>query len=637
MVALALAGAARAQPAGRAASPSAAAVRPPGAELEAARAARAIRDDPESRLALLGALFPLTGPTAARHAGLNAPALRRELRAVAEEVLRRDASEFPSCTAVAASAIKLGDKELLGRAVAALSQLRPDAMLTHLYGGIHASAMEDWERAEREIRRAQALGFPASEAERILAESGIGAKARNWRYARYVGLTAAGWAGGLVLLLLVGVVLSRLTLRAVALASPEATTTPSAGMRRVRKAYAAVLGVTSFYFYLSLPMVLLLVIGAGGGIIYGFVALGRIPIKLVAVVAILTVITLWAMLKSLFARVRDEDPGERLEEAQAPALFAMLRELAQTIGTRPVDAVYLVPDASVAVFERGSFWKRMSGQTQRCLILGLGALDGLTATQLRAILAHEYGHFSNRDTAGGGLALHVRRTILASAEGMARGGAATWFNPAWLFLNAFHRIYLRVSHGASRLQEVLADRWAALTCGAKAFGDGLRAVIRRSIEFDLRTNHEIEQAIAEARPIRNLYRLSAPDAASIVATRSAETSPTNTAADAAGESPEATLPAASFEDQVEAAFAEAMEHAGSAYDSHPPPAQRIAWVERLTSAPTIEDDGASAWSLLAAPEEVQERMTKLVSDRVQLALSLRAAFDASQAGSAAAS
>ena len=50
--------------------------------------------------------------------------------------------------------------------------------------------------------------------------------------------------------------------------------------------------------------------------------------------------------------------------------------------------------------------------------------------ELKAVLAHEYGHFANRDTAGGGFALAVRRAVLEMARTLAEGGAATWYNPA---------------------------------------------------------------------------------------------------------------------------------------------------------------------------------------------------------------
>jgi len=92
----------------------------------------------------------------------------------------------------------------------------------------------------------------------------------------------------------------------------------------------------------------------------------------------------------------------------------------------------------------------------------------------KAVLAHEYGHLSNRDTAGGGFALAVRRSLTTAAVGLAERGVATWYNPAWLFLTGFNRVFLRISQGASRLQETLADRWAASAYGARYFEQGLR-------------------------------------------------------------------------------------------------------------------------------------------------------------------
>ena len=82
----------------------------------------------------------------------------------------------------------------------------------------------------------------------------------------------------------------------------------------------------------------------------------------------------------------------------------------------------------------------------------------MTQGQFKAILAHEYGHFSNRDTAGGDLARWVRASIYRMAYNLAVSGQARWYNPAWLFINGFHRGFLRITQGASRLQEILADR-----------------------------------------------------------------------------------------------------------------------------------------------------------------------------------
>lgn len=568
--------------------------------LSLARRAKQIDDTPYNSAALIQALLRRSPSKRVDSTTLD------EAKGLANRLLEQ-LPDDPSSFGLAASvAMRADDRELLRRAVAGLQRLEPEAMVTHYLAGISAALDERWETAEEEINRARTLGLPAQQAERLLQQAGIHTKARNWRLLKGTGVVALCWAVGLILLLLAGMLLSRMTLATVKRSSPEATSAPASGMRLMRRIYAVVLGITSAYFYISIPVVILLVVAAGGGVIYGFVALGRIPIKLTALIVIGMLFTIWVMLKSLFVRPKDVDPGERLTEQQAPGLFAMLREVADKVGTRAVDAVYLVPDATVAVMERGSFLRRLRGQSQRCLILGLGVLEGMTQAQLKAILAHEYGHFSNKDTAGGDVALHVRTTILASARGMAAGGAAAWYNPAWLFLNSFHRIYLRVSQGASRLQEVLADRWAAVSYGARAFAEGLRHVIRRSVEFDMLANREVERAVAEARPVRNLYELSPA------------TSP----------KPEPEVDANTdldIQQQIETAFAEAMQEAGSAYDSHPPAQQRIAWVERLAGTPHTVDDGAMAWELLGESAELKEQMTRVVNDNVQQALAFEAA------------
>ena len=55
--------------------------------------------------------------------------------------------------------------------------------------------------------------------------------------------------------------------------------------------------------------------------------------------------------------------------------------------------------------------RQLRGRAERCLILGVGVLEGLKIGPFKAVLAHEYGHFTNKDTAGGGFALAVRRSL----------------------------------------------------------------------------------------------------------------------------------------------------------------------------------------------------------------------------------
>ncbi len=572
----------------------------PTSALSLARKAYKLAATPENLSAVIQALVRTVRAARAQAGNPEGWRPTGELKKLYWRLVPLAKDDFYTYVLGAQVALTLEDTALLKVTVSNLRRLAPDEMLTHYFAGILAILEKDWETAEREIKRAQALGLPAAEANRLLNELGVSSKARRWRVIRYTGYTAAIWAVGLIVLLLAGMILSWLTLATVRNDSPEATAEPSLGISIVRKVYAVLLGITSLYFYVSIPMILLLVVAAAGGVLYALLTVGHIPIYLVLVVIGSSVVTIYSMIKSLFIRVRDEDPGERLETERAPELYAVLREVAARVDTRPVDTVYLVPDTTIAVMERGAFWSRLSGKSERCLILGLGALEGLTQVQLKSILAHEYGHFSNQDTAGGRMALRVRNSIAASAQGLMDGGAATWYNPAWLFLNGFHRIFLRVSHGASRLQEVLADRWAAVTYGKEPFAKALRHNIRRTIEFELLVTQEVDSALEQQRAVHNIYTLSPPETLSV-------SDPA--AGDDASEKP--------FDDVVAEALAEALEEPASAYDSHPPPNQRIAWLERLEGTPMTTDAQQPCWDLLRDAPTLQAQMTEGVNDTVE--------------------
>src|SRR5437016_4144654 len=149
----------------------------------------------------------------------------------------------------------------------------------------------------------------------------------------------------------------------------------------------------------------------------------------------------------------------------------------------------------MAVYERGSRRERARDCAKRVLILGVGVLNGFSQRAFRGVLTHEYGHFSNRDTAGGDIAFRVNQDMIKFAVAMAENGQAVWYNVAFHFLWLYHFIFRRITCGATRLQEVLADRVAARLYGAPAFEEGLTHVIRRSVEF----NHFAAGEIASAQ------------------------------------------------------------------------------------------------------------------------------------------
>jgi len=283
--------------------------------------------------------------------------------------------------------------------------------------------------------------------------------------------------------------------------------------------------------------------------------------------------------------MRDTLPGRPVQRADAPELWQLVEDVARKLGTRPIDAIYVTPGVDIAVYEKGSILQKLRGGSRRNLILGMGVLPALTQGQLAAILAHEYGHFSNQDTAGGDMAYQVQASLQQLAERLAQGGAAQVYNPVWLFVMVYHRIFLRVTLGASRLQEVLADRYAAIAYGSQNFIEGLRAVIRQGIAFPLRANHELRESFERKQSVHNLYDLPSVE---------------------------------SLQGELDKQLDEIMMRPTSVYDSHPAPQERIKWVERLQAPHSArQNDSQSALKLFPNPEAWQLEMTAQVMKNLQ--------------------
>ncbi|HEX8408211.1 MAG TPA: M48 family metalloprotease, partial [Thermoanaerobaculia bacterium] len=419
------------------------------------------------------------------------PAELEEAKPLAREAANaRPDDEFMQ-SILAAAGQQAQDITMIREATIRLESIAPKSVPTHMFRVMVAASEGDWQEADAALLRAKTFGMPLAEYEstRKALASAQPFYLRWWKPA-LIGL--AIWFAGFGVMLLAGAVLSRIAMRAA-----KTTDDLSAKIRRL---YRVVLGVSCAFYYASLPIVIAFVIAFTGGLIYATFAVGRVPIKLVIILVVLAGVSVWSMLKSLFVRRRDEDPGMRLDLAQEPKLRALLDDVAAKIGTRAVDNVYMTPGTEVAVMERGKGRKK-----ERCLILGIAALDGLRLLPLKAILGHEYGHFSNEDTAGGAFALAVRSSLARTAIGLAEGGVDTWYNPAWWFVSGFHKLFLRISEGASRLQEVLADRFAVFAYGAAAFEEGLTHVVERGVRFDAHVDMTLKEVVDRQLPLANLY------------------------------------------------------------------------------------------------------------------------------------
>jgi len=511
---------------------------------------------------------------------------RQEALGLARRATQLEPDYLYAHVALAQAALAANDFPLLGETADRAVAIAPEEPVGYAFQSLARASRGELDAAETSLEAARARGFPDGEYRRL--RSALRA-ARPW-YVRWGGPALAfllAWVAGLLLLLYCGWFLSRATLGAAQRAPGQASGEVTGSSLRLRRVYRSVLWLSCLYYWLSVPVVALLVLAAAGLALYGVFALGHVPIKLVVLIVVLLFATLRAMARGLVARGRDDDPGQRLEPDEEPRLRDLLHDVAGKIGTRAVDNVYLTPGVDLAVMERGGMLKQLRGASERCLILGIGVLDGLAIGPFKAILAHEYGHFSNHDTAGGGFALGVRRSLLTMARHLAESGAARWYNPAWLFVSGFYRVFLRISQGASRLQEFLADRWAAFTYGSAAFERGLRHVVERSIRFNAHAEAALNQVVRTKLPVANLYVYRS----------------------------DAEPDARQLDEQVE----KAIHRDPSAYDSHPAPASRILWVHALAARglATSREDEDEAWSLFRSREAFEKRLTVAVMESLR--------------------
>jgi Zn-dependent protease with chaperone function len=533
-----------------------------------------IRRSPDNLISLANSLaYPGTGKEGTRQQKSRAYELLKEASRSPQS-----ANDVGLLVVQAQLAMELDKTNDFRHATEQLVQKHPELPASHFYNAILAAYDENWIKAEEEIKLAQSLGLAPEIAQQFL-DSGVQTRAKVWQYLYYSLYLVGAWIVGLTALFLIGKLMSRKTLNSLEEANPNSPVSDSE--LTLRKVYRQLINVAGFYYYISLPIVIFLVVIVAASITYAFVMMGRIPIKLVAVLAIGALITIYTMVRSLFIKVDSADPGRALTYDEAPGLWDLTRTVAATVNTRPVDEIRITPGTELAVYEKGTWRERSQDKAQRILIVGTGVLNDFKQNGFRAVLAHEYGHFTNRDTAGGDVAIRVNNDMMKFAYAMIANEQASWWNVAFQFLRVYHFIFRRISHGATRLQEVLADRVAALKYGPLAFEEGLTHVVRKSAEFHHLAGKEIDASFQARRALQNLYELPL------------EQNP-------------------DLQQQIE----QSLSRETSEDDTHPCPSDRFRLTRKITGANELPATGM-VWDLFKNREALTNEMTSLIQSEVQ--------------------
>jgi heat shock protein HtpX len=170
-----------------------------------------------------------------------------------------------------------------------------------------------------------------------------------------------------------------------------------------------------------------------------------------------------------------------LDEAQAPAVHATVRELA-TRARIPMPRLYLMPGEPANAFATGR------NPEHAAIAMTEGLLVNLPLEQIRGVLAHELSHIRNRDILISSLAATIAGAISAIVNVLQLsflfGGGEEEDSPLGL-LGAFATMLLAplgamlLQLGVSRQREYLADAYAAELLGTGApLADALEEIAR---------------------------------------------------------------------------------------------------------------------------------------------------------------
>lgn len=220
-------------------------------------------------------------------------------------------------------------------------------------------------------------------------------------------------------------------------------------------------------------------------------------IVLVIAVALVAIVAAGVIAWSVLPRIdRFEPPGTEVNAGQHPELFVEIRRIAELTG-QPVPAhVYLVTDVNAFVSQRGGL---MGFGSRRIMGIGLPLMRSLQVDELRAVLAHEMGHFYGGDTRLGPWIYKTRNALGRTVINLSRAGnaAAEAGNIALLFaairapFRWFLIGYMRITQAISRAQEYSADAVAVRAEGKRALIDGLKKTHAAAVAHSLYLQHEI--------------------------------------------------------------------------------------------------------------------------------------------------
>ncbi|WP_153797246.1 M48 family metallopeptidase [Foetidibacter luteolus] len=192
---------------------------------------------------------------------------------------------------------------------------------------------------------------------------------------------------------------------------PEKLQPSAAFKKQVAKVIVSIVWFFAVYLLLVVGAVLLAV----GCCYLGVLIIAAMP-KLITLLAGLGLMAvgvsvIFFLIKFIFSVSKNENPNRvQITEQEQPELFAFIRQLSKETNTAFPKKIFVSPDVNACVFYNSSFWS-MFFPVRKNLEIGFGLVNSINISELKAVIAHEFGHFSQRSMKLGSFTYNVNRII----------------------------------------------------------------------------------------------------------------------------------------------------------------------------------------------------------------------------------
>lgn len=320
------------------------------------------------------------------------------------------------------------------------------------------------------------------------------------------------------------------------------------------------------------------------------------------------------LVKFIFSFQSNDTSGFiEIKRNQEPELFKLIDEVVTEVDTNQPKKVFLSSDVNAFVNYDSAFWS-MFFPVKKNLTIGLGLINTTTVSELKAILAHEFGHFSQSSMKVGSYVNQANKIIydmlynnkgfdemlqnFAGLHGIIQLFAhfALWFIKGiqWILIK-FYDILFKKHMSLSRQMEFNADAIATYVVGSDvnsaslmrldlseaALDNSIRFYLDKAVNFDTKSLYRNQTTLLQFLAEENNHKV------------------------------ENNLPYMNI-DELER-YNKSKLHIENQWASHPTIQQRVEAIKKLNK-PSVNLDNRLANSLLKNFDNYSEKFTNRIFD-----------------------